>query len=82
LEVFVEVATGAWPNENPPVEDGVVGAVTASFWPKEKPGVDVFWPKPLNPTSLFSCFSSGLAAKRLSAGVLGAPPNENGAEPV
>jgi hypothetical protein len=81
VDVFIGAATGACPKENPPAEDGVVGAASAGFWPKEKPDDDVFWPKPLNPRSLFSCFSSCLVAKGLDTGVLDAPPNENGADP-
>ena len=31
VEVFVDVASGACPNEKPPVEDGVVGVATVGF---------------------------------------------------
>jgi len=82
VDVFVGAATGACPNENPPTEVVVVGAASAGFWPKEKPDEDVFWPKPLNPRPLFSCFSSGLDAKGLDIDVLSGPPNENGVEPA
>lgn len=80
VDAFVGAGAGACAKENPPTEDDVVGAASGGFWPKEKPDEDVFWPKPLNPRPLFSCFSSGLAAKGLDTGTLDAPPNENGAD--
>jgi hypothetical protein len=78
VDVVVGAATGACPKANPPADD--VGTASAGFWPKEKPE-DVFWPKPLNPRPLLSCFSSVLVANILAAGVLGAPPNRNGDAP-
>jgi hypothetical protein len=79
-EVVVGAATGACPNENPPADEVGVGAASAGFWPKEKPG-GVFWPKPLNPRPLPSCLSSGLAANILDARVLADPPKRNGDAP-
>ena len=56
-EVGVFTGAGACPKENPLTAGVVVGTASADFWPKEKPEEDVFWPKPLNPRPLLSCFS-------------------------
>lgn len=79
VDVFVAATTGAGPKENPLVEVGVVGTASAGCL-KEKADAGAFWPKAPNPRPLFSCFSSGLAAKGLGAEAPGAPANENGDE--